>query len=95
MANTPRSLAELLRADALPSGSLNWFTEEEVRGALQAGIAKKHERAVSEWLQDRERRRTRFSNAGRDAKPGYLAKRYVVLGVVILILATMVLLFIL
>ena|SRR5687767_6620196 len=57
MPAVPPSLVELLRLSAtLPAGALDWYTEEEVQAALDAGLAAQHEEVVRAWLAEKERR---------------------------------------
>jgi hypothetical protein len=57
MPTVPPSLLELLRlSETLPAGSLDWYTQEEVQAALDAGLAGQHEHVVRTWLAEKERR---------------------------------------
>jgi hypothetical protein len=57
MGTIPPSLLELLRlSETLPAASLDWYTEEEVQAALDAGLAGQHEQVVRTWLAEKGRR---------------------------------------
>ena len=75
MSKVPHSLTELLESSDPPEGFLNWFTEAEVRAALEAGRAGKHEPAVRAWLQAKERERHDLEVAATGAAQAYRRNR--------------------
>jgi hypothetical protein len=57
----------LLESADPPGGSLDWFTESEIRAALEAGRAGKHEPAVRAWLLAKDRDRQELEMAAKRA----------------------------
>jgi hypothetical protein len=75
--NIPPSLTDLLQSEDPPEGFLNWFTEAEVRSALQAGTAGNHEAMVRAWLHAKERERLDLERAAASAARADLWNRAV------------------
>jgi hypothetical protein len=74
MGTVPPSLLELLRlAETLPAGSLDWYTEEEVQAALDAGLAGQHEQVVRTWLAEKA---GRAKDEAAEPSPAHWARTF-------------------
>ena len=84
MAKVPQSLADHLASPLPPSGFLDWYSEAEVRAALNCGVVGSHEKLIRAWLRDKDKHREHLERAATCATVAH-RKYYVAMWATILV----------